>query len=194
MKHSQKKVFSLGTGIAQTIAKVAVVVIGTVFLCSSMTYQSAVSEAVENDTVSNISEIEACAIEIPAENNEEEISFLNPVEGVLTSAFGERWGRKHTGVDIGADFGHHIVAAADGEITFAGEMDGYGNYIVIEHQKGFETSYAHCSRIAVTVGDYVKKGQIIGYVGSTGNSTGPHLHFEVKKDGEFLNPVDYVVY
>lgn len=194
MKHSQKKIFSSGTGIAQTIAKVAVVAVGSVFLCSSMTYRSAVSEVVENDTISNISEIEACVTGIPVENNEDEISFLNPVEGVLTSAFGERWGRKHTGIDIGADLGHDIVAAADGEITFAGEMGGYGNYIVIEHQNGVETSYAHCSRIAVTVGDYVKKGQVIGYVGSTGNSTGPHLHFEVKKDGEFLNPIDYVVY
>ena len=197
MKHSQKKFFKLGTGMAETVAKVTVVVIGAIFFCSSIAYQNVVSEDVsiiDNDDISNISEIESCAVEMPAEYNEEEISFLNPVEGVLTSAFGERWGRSHSGIDIGADLGTDIVAAADGSVKFAGEMGGYGNYIVIDHYNGFETSYGHCSYIVVSVGDYVKKGQLIGNVGSTGNSTGPHLHFEVKENEKFLNPLDYVVY
>ena len=121
--------------------------------------------------------------------------FKNPTEqGVLTSAFGERWGRTHKGIDIGADLNTEIYAADDGIITYAGEMGGYGNYVTIDHENGFETAYAHCNSIAVYVGQSVKKGDVIAYVGSTGNSTGPHLHFEVRENGEYLNPLDFVVY
>ena len=77
---------------------------------------------------------------------------------------------------------------------FSGTADGYGNYIKIDHGGGLETAYGHCSVLAANVGDEVERGQTIAYVGSTGNSTGPHLHFEVKIDGEFKNPLDYVVY
>lgn len=120
--------------------------------------------------------------------------FVNPTVGVLTSAFGKRWGRNHNGIDIGADMNTEIYAAASGIVTYAGEMDGYGNYVVIDHENGFETAYAHCNTILVSVNKSVKKGEIIAYVGSTGNSTGPHLHFEVRLSGEHLNPLDYVVY
>lgn len=120
--------------------------------------------------------------------------FLNPSQGILTSSFGERWGRLHNGIDIGADYDADILAADDGIVTYAASMSGYGNYIVIDHKNGFETAYAHCASLLVSEGDLVKKGQLIARVGSTGNSTGPHLHFEVKMNGEFQNPLDYVTY
>ena len=118
---------------------------------------------------------------------EEEVGFLNPTEGILTSAFGERWGRKHKGIDIGADTDTMIYAADSGIVTYAGEMNGYGNYIVIDHQNGYETAYAHCNAILVNQNQYVKKGEPIARVGSTGNSTGPHLHFEVRKNNKRLD-------
>lgn len=120
--------------------------------------------------------------------------FLNPTEGVLTSVFGMRGGRNHNGIDIGAERGTDIYAAQDGKVVLAEVVSGYGNYIIIEHKNGFETTYAHCDLILVSAGEEVKAGQLIAYVGSTGNSTGPHLHFEVKADGRFCDPLDYVVY
>ena len=125
---------------------------------------------------------------------EEEVGFLNPTEGILTSAFGERWGRKHKGIDIGADTGTDIYATLDGVVKYAGTQNGYGNYIEISHDGGFETAYAHCDKLLVKTGDIVSRGQIIAYVGSTGNSTGPHLHFEVKLNGECCDPLEFVIY
>lgn len=129
-----------------------------------------------------------------AESTAADDGFLNPTSGVLTSNFGTRRGRLHSGIDIGADTGNEIYAAKSGRIIFSGMADGYGNYVKIDHGNGLTTAYGHCSVLAVSEGDEVKKGQVIAYVGSTGNSTGPHLHFEVKLDGEFKNPLDYVVY
>lgn len=120
--------------------------------------------------------------------------FVNPTDGVLTSAFGVRDGRNHNGIDIGAERGMDIYAAQDGKVVLAETVSGYGNYIVIEHKNGIETAYAHCDSILVSTGEDVEAGQLIAYVGSTGNSTGPHLHFEVKADGKFCDPLDYVVY
>lgn len=125
---------------------------------------------------------------------EAKLTFAEPAEGVLTSAFGQRNGRRHTGIDIGGENGSDIRAAADGTVTYADRLGGYGNYVVIDHGNGIQTAYGHCSSINISVGDNVVRGQKIAYMGSTGNSTGPHLHFEVKQDGEFLNPLDYVVY
>ncbi|MBQ2614125.1 MAG: M23 family metallopeptidase [Clostridia bacterium] len=120
--------------------------------------------------------------------------FTEPAQGVLTSEYGERWGRNHSGIDIGGEDGSNILAADGGTISFAGWVEGYGNYLSIDHGNGFETAYAHCSELLVAQGEVVSQGQVIAYMGNTGNSTGPHLHFEVKREGVFQDPLDYVLY
>lgn len=119
-----------------------------------------------------------------------------PVDGAqLTSGFGMRfhpilnYSRLHQGVDFGASYGAPVVAAAGGTIAFAGVHGGHGNYIRLEHRKGLATGYAHLSRFAVKSGQRVSQGQVIGYVGSTGLSTGPHLHYEVWLDHKPVNPL-----
>lgn len=114
-----------------------------------------------------------------------------PVQGDITSYYGWRWGSFHEGIDIAADRGTPILAADSGMVSFAGWNGGYGYLVKIDHGGGKETWYGHQSRIAVDVGDKVAKGDIIGYVGSTGNSTGPHLHFEVQVGGETRNPLSF---
>ena len=117
--------------------------------------------------------------------------WLWPARGPATSEFGPRWGRMHEGIDIGAGSGSPIYAASDGVVSFAGVMGGYGNMTLIDHG-GTVTAYAHQSRIGVGVGQSVRAGQVIGSVGSTGNVTGPHLHFEVRAGGEPRNPRGYL--
>lgn len=147
------------------------------------------------DILSDTSEAASSDIEpVEADCSASDDGFINPAEGVLTSGFGARWGRNHNGIDIGADSGSEILAAENGTVTCAGIVSGYGNYVAIDHGNGFETAYAHCSSIVADEGEHVAKGQVIAYVGSTGNSTGPHLHFEIKLNGEYLNPLEYVVY
>lgn len=119
-------------------------------------------------------------------------SFITPSRGVITSGFGERWGRMHCGMDIGAASGSPILAALDGVISYAGWEQGYGNTITIKHADNVVTLYGHCSNINVVLGQSVNKGDIIGAVGSTGNSTGPHLHFEVRVNGVAVNPTSYL--
>jgi murein DD-endopeptidase MepM/ murein hydrolase activator NlpD len=117
-----------------------------------------------------------------------------PVHGRLTSGFGERfhpilgYRRFHAGLDLAASAGTPIVAAADGRVVGAGWRGGYGQQVEIAHTGGIDTLYGHMSRIAAHAGELVRKGQVIGYVGSTGLSTGPHLHFEVTKNGRPVNP------
>jgi murein DD-endopeptidase MepM/ murein hydrolase activator NlpD len=118
-----------------------------------------------------------------------------PVQGRLTSGFGERfhpilgYERFHAGLDLAAAAGTPIVAAADGKVMSAGWTGGYGQAVEIAHAGGIETKYGHMSRIAAYAGEVVHRGDIIGYVGSTGLSTGPHLHFEVMKNGRPVNPL-----
>jgi len=118
-----------------------------------------------------------------------------PVHGRLTSGFGERfhpilgYERFHAGVDLAAASGTPIVAAADGRVVAAGWQGGYGQQVGIVHSGGLETRYGHMSRIAAHIGQVVSKGQVIGFVGSTGLSTGPHLHFEVTRNGRPVNPL-----
>jgi len=118
-----------------------------------------------------------------------------PVQGRVTSRFGSRfhpilgYERFHKGVDLGAAAGTPIVAAADGRVVSAGWHGGYGRQVAIAHAGGVQTSYGHMSRIAAYPGEIVHRGQVIGYVGSTGLSTGPHLHFEVVKNGRPVNPL-----
>src|SRR5438874_7735983 len=115
-----------------------------------------------------------------------------PCRGPLTSGFGMRWGRMHQGQDIACGYGTPIHAAKAGTVVFAGVMGGYGNAVIIDHGCGFSTLYGHQSRIAVSQGQHVNQGDIIGYVGSTGHSTGPHLHFETRFGGVARNPRPYL--
>lgn len=120
--------------------------------------------------------------------------YFWPVDGGYISAH-QGDGRDHKGIDIAAPYGTPIYAAASGTVTDAGTgwNGGYGNCIVIENDDGNVTVYAHQAELAAAVGDYVEAGQLIGYVGSTGDSTGNHLHFEIRKDGKYLNPENFVV-
>lgn len=115
-----------------------------------------------------------------------------PVRGRVTSEYGWRWGRMHQGIDIAAPTGTPIVAAKSGVVIQAGRMGGYGNVVIIDHGGGFSTVYAHQSRIGTRTGQSVQQRQIIGYVGSTGHSTGPHLHFETRVNGKAQNPRRYL--
>jgi len=124
--------------------------------------------------------------------------FSRPVNGRLSSGFGMRYHpilhivRMHTGVDFAAPVGTPIHAAAAGVVIHSSYMRGYGNVVIIDHGGGISTVYAHCSRIVVSDGEKVARGQYIANVGSTGLSTGPHLHFEVRVNGKPVNPLRYL--
>lgn len=124
------------------------------------------------------------------------ISLINPVSGVITSRFGSNdsvRSHAHSGLDIAAPYGTPIKAAASGTVTFSGNAgDGFGNYVIVSHGNGVTTVYAHCSSLLVSSGQTVSQGQVIARVGSTGNSTGNHLHLEVRKNGVTYNPQNYV--
>ena len=103
-----------------------------------------------------------------------------------------KYGGSHTGIDLAALNGTDIYASADGKVILSKYDNGYGNRIVIEHSDGLTTSYSQCSKLLVEEGDTVKTGDLIAKVGSTGNSTGPHLHFEIMKDGNWIDPENYI--
>jgi murein DD-endopeptidase MepM/ murein hydrolase activator NlpD len=121
-------------------------------------------------------------------------------EGYISSYFGERMdpfnGEEafHKGIDFASDAGTDVLAVAAGMVTWAGPREGYGNLVEINHGNGYVTRYAHGSRALVAVGDQVERGQAIAVVGSTGRSTGPHVHFEVLRDGRQINPMAYVAH
>lgn len=118
-----------------------------------------------------------------------------PYTHTISSLYEWRWGRMHWGVDISDSgvYGQAIVASDGGTVTFAGnDGGGYGNYVVIDHGNGYQTIYGHASELAVTTGQSVAQGDTIAYVGSTGNSTGPHLHFEIVENGEKIDPLTFV--
>lgn len=123
-----------------------------------------------------------------------------PVSGLRSDGFGYRMHpilgevRFHYGTDFAANSGDAVCAFAGGTVTFAGESDSYGKYIIIAHPDGWQTLYAHCSVLYVSSGDSVERGQLIALVGSTGLATGPHLHLELTHDGTYLNPEYYVNY
>jgi len=119
-----------------------------------------------------------------------------PVAGWLTSSFGSRHdpfnGEKsfHPGLDISADYGTPVIATADGKVVSAGANGEYGNMVVVDHGFGITTKYGHLSRIAVTGDQRIKRGDVLGYVGSTGRSTGPHLHYEIWMNDHLANPIE----
>lgn len=115
--------------------------------------------------------------------------FSWPAHGSLSSHFGYRWGRLHAGIDIANDIGTPVTAAMSGRVVSTGWQSGYGYTLEIEHAYGYETLYGHLSEFAVHSGQYVRAGQTIAYMGNTGYSTGPHLHFEVHKDGRAIDPL-----
>ena len=115
-----------------------------------------------------------------------------PIEAEITSEFGPRWGRMHSGVDFESDHGVAIVAARGGVVLEADWMDGYGLSVVIDHGGGLSTLYAHQSELDVTAGQRIERGERLGWVGVTGNSSGPHLHFEVRLYGAAVDPRNYL--
>jgi murein DD-endopeptidase MepM/ murein hydrolase activator NlpD len=115
-----------------------------------------------------------------------------PVQGPVTSPFGMRWGRMHEGIDIGVPDGTPIHAAAAGTVIYAGWESGYGNLIVLDNGGNVATAYAHQSRLAVSMGQPVAQGDVIGYSGCTGHCLGPHLHFEVRINGSPVDPLGYL--
>ena len=121
-----------------------------------------------------------------------------PVRGRASSEFGPRVHpvtgarRDHQGLDIAAPTGTPIAAAAAGRVTFAGQQRGYGNIVIVDHGNGIETRYAHQNAIGVSTGETISAGQRLGTVGSTGLSTGPHLHFEVRRDGAAVDPRQFL--
>lgn len=120
---------------------------------------------------------------------------LWPAKGVVSSPYGLRWNGSdfHPGIDIANDMGTPIVATADGTVDYAGwNAGGYGNMVDIVHGGGIMTRYAHASQVVVVAGQYVRRGQLIAYMGSTGFSTGPHVHYEVRINGQPVNPITYL--
>ena len=140
----------------------------------------------------------------------DETAFGWPCPGYyyISSGFGSRWGTTHKGIDISQNAGADAVASRAGKVIKINTScthnygkqknccgNGYGNYVLIDHEDGtYSTMYAHLQSVIVSVGDYVEKGQTVGYVGTTGWSTGYHLHFEIRKDGTAVNPSDYLNY
>jgi len=119
-------------------------------------------------------------------------TFIWPVNGTFTSPFGYRWGRLHAGIDLAAPEGTPIRAADSGRVIIAGWTGGYGNFTCVQHNATTSSCYAHQSRFGTSMGANVSKGQVIGYVGNTGHSFGAHLHFEVRVNGNPVDPMGYL--
>lgn len=115
-----------------------------------------------------------------------------PVSGSVTSGFGPRWGRTHEGIDIAVPEGTPVRAAAAGTVIHAGWLGGYGNLVVVDHGGGLSTAYAHNSALGASVGQSVAAGEVVAYSGNTGNSSGPHVHFEVRVGGSAVDPLGYL--
>jgi murein DD-endopeptidase MepM/ murein hydrolase activator NlpD len=123
---------------------------------------------------------------------------LWPVEGRVTGSFGERIdpfngeGAFHSGIDISSNYGERVLAPAEGIVIFADFMGGYGRAVVLDHGHGISTRYGHLASFAVISGQHVRRGDVIGYVGLSGRSTGPHLHYEVRINDTPVNPYKYL--
>ena len=165
------------------------------------------TESIENVDTNSL-EVATASVENGAKEikenkeNEDALAIVNniklsvlPVTGRITSRYGERSSLRrstHTGLDIACNTGTDIKVVSNGTVTFSGKKGSYGNLIIVDHGNGVETWYGHCSKLYAKVGDTVTAGDIVAAVGSTGNSTGPHLHFEIRINGECVNPQNYV--
>ncbi|MCF8001869.1 MAG: M23 family metallopeptidase [Halanaerobiales bacterium] len=118
--------------------------------------------------------------------------LVAPINGRISSYYGKRWGRIHEGVDYAVNTGTSIRAAGAGRVVYSGWSNGYGYTVIIEHRKGLRTLYAHNSKLLVHSGEWVERNEIISKSGNTGNSTGPHLHFEVRINSRAVNPLNYL--
>lgn len=118
--------------------------------------------------------------------------FMYPINTRITSYYGPRWGRIHEGLDFAAPMGSPIRSVSSGRVVYSGWASGYGKVVIIQHQRGLKTLYAHNSKLLVRSGESVAKGEVISRSGNTGNSTGPHLHFEVQVNGRPENPLNYI--
>ncbi len=152
--------------------------------------------------------VEQNILELEKERQEEErinkmpeingikLAYVPTSTGVVSSRYGSvesvRNLRTHTGLDIASPIGTEIKAIASGKVTLAGMQNGYGNIVKIDHGNGVETYYAHCNKLLVKQGEYVEAGKVIATVGTTGNSTGPHLHLEIRVNGKSVNPQKYL--
>ena len=165
------------------------------------------TESIENVDTNSLevatANVESGAKEIKEnKENENALAIVNniklsvlPVTGRITSRYGERSSLRrstHTGLDIACTTGTDIKVVSNGTVTFSGKKGSYGNLIIVDHGNGVETWYGHCSKLYAKVGDAVTAGDVIAAVGSTGNSTGPHLHFEIRINGKCVNPQNYV--
>ena len=149
----------------------------------------AIALAAQSAKVSSRSVSTSRSASIPATG----ATFMRPITGgTITSVYGRRSSGFHTGLDLATSTGTPIYASASGTVTFAGTQGGYGKLVIIDHGNGYQTYYAHCSAIYVTAGQKVNQGDNISAVGSTGNSTGPHVHFEIRYNGSTLNPQNYI--
>lgn len=148
------------------------------------------SESEINSLYSLISEEENLESSFAVEN----LSFIKPVRGPMTSDFGPRKApmsgasTNHQGIDFDGETGDPVMASESGNVSHAGERGSFGNLVIIDHGNGYETYYAHLNSIDVSPGENVQKGQIVGALGSTGRSTGSHLHFEVRLNGKPIKP------
>jgi murein DD-endopeptidase MepM/ murein hydrolase activator NlpD len=149
-------------------------------------------QAASNDIAARIQAAEAQRSGGGTSATPSSAGLIWPVSGPITSPFGWRWGRMHEGIDIGVPMGTPIKAAAAGTVLYCGWESGYGNLTVIDHGGNLATAYGHQSSIAVSCGEQVSQGQVIGYVGCTGHCTGPHLHFEVRIGGNPVDPMGYL--
>lgn len=119
-------------------------------------------------------------------------SLPMPTKGRISSLFGKRWGKNHNGIDFAVPKGSPVHAVFHGTVIFSGVQRGYGRIIILSHPDGYSTYYAHNEELKVTVGSEVRQGDLIALSGSTGRSTGPHLHFEIRKDDVPINPISFL--
>ena len=164
----------------------------------------AASENIEppSETASEIETVNTPPAETkPQTNPGATPAFRNPAEGKISSVFGERVhpvtgadGNFHTGIDIAGIMNQTVISAAEGKVIKTSEDSANGKYVIIEHTGGYTTAYAHLNKICVTEGEYVDNNTKIGQMGESGIATGVHHHFEIKKNGERLNPEDFVLY
>ncbi|WP_297638523.1 M23 family metallopeptidase [uncultured Clostridium sp.] len=126
--------------------------------------------------------------------NGKAVMFFHPTQGgTISSAFGERWGKFHKGIDIPKNMDTSVIACLDGKVkNVFYEAEGYGKIVILDHGNGLESRYAHLNSYNVKIGDTVKAGEKIANVGTTGRSTGPHLHFEIRLNDEPINPQKYI--